>query len=294
MAKQKKQAPPGPKPGELPVTFTDMVTLLLTFFVFLMTMANFDEQKLQDFFQAAGGNFGIGGSSGAGVLLGGNAITSEQANLSAGPDVESTNASENFRSGADTPGTGDVPTVTQSDKQKSDQVQVNQQDIQQFKAVSEQLQTEDGLQSEMTTQGLKITLEQSFSQFGSGSAALPPSAVPALREMISTNLKPLIDQGFEIVVTGHTDDIPLGSGSSARFTDNRGLATERANNVLRVFESMGVPPAQISAAGYGPHKPIADNSTQSGREQNRRIEILVKYKEFSEPDYQTPPAAPAP
>ena len=301
MPRKGKPAAAGPKPGELPVTYADMVTLLLTFFVFLMSMAEFDVQKLKDFFQAMGGAFGVSGASGAGMLMGGMAITSEQANLSAGTDPYSppVNSMDNFRTGADTPGKGSTPRVhipkeSEGDSEKEQQqIQVSRAAQEMFENVALELADQQGLEATMTTQGLKITLEQSFSQFKSGSAELPPEAIAKLRELISTKLRPIIEQGFEIVVTGHTDNVPLGPETARRFKDNRGLSTERANNVLRVFESMGVPPQQISAAGYGEHKPIADNSTEEGRAKNRRIEILVKYKEFSAPDWTEPsPNAP--
>ncbi len=91
---------------------------------------------------------------------------------------------------------------------------------------------------------------------------------------------------------GHTDDVPLGARTAAKYGDNRGLSTERANTVLRMFEEMGVNPRQISAQGYGPHKPKTDNDTDEGRGLNRRIEILVKYKVFSVTDWGEDVVAP--
>ncbi len=299
--KNAKAAPAGPKPGELPVTYADMVTLLLTFFVFLMTMANFDVMQLQDFFQAMGAAFGMSGASGAGVLIGGAAMSSDTADLGAStqPENSPANAMVNLRAGADTPGTGKNPTVALMEE-KPDvpaKIDVSQEAQEQFEETALELGETTGVQAEVTNQGLKITLEEDFARFTSGSSDFPRESVPKLRDAIGDQLSGVISDGFEIMVTGHTDNVPLGPATRARFTDNRGLATERANNVLRIFEGLGVPPRQISAAGYGAHKPIADNSTNEGRGENRRIEILVKYKEFSEMDWQsasgeTPEGAP--
>jgi len=291
MAKKKKGGgPAGPKPGELPVTYADMVTLLLTFFVFLMTLASFDVMQLEDFFDAMGAAFGMSGASGAGVLSGGSSMSSAKANLGAGTEPEKApkNSMVNLRSGADTPGTGKTPTISIAEETPPEpsKIKVSAQAQADFEEVALDLGDEAGIKAEVTNQGLKITLEEDFAQFGSGSSMFPRAAVPKLRTLLRDNLASVVEQGFEISVTGHTDAVPLGAGTKARYTDNRGLATERANNVLRIFESLGVPPRQISAAGYGAHKAIADNSTLEGRQRNRRIEILVKYKEFSAMDYQ--------
>jgi chemotaxis protein MotB len=105
-------------------------------------------------------------------------------------------------------------------------------------------------------------------------------------------LKKFIDDDFEISVIGHTDNVPLSARTAAKYGDNRGLSTERANAVLRMFEGLGINPRQISAQGYGEHKPKDDNSTSDGRGNNRRIEILVKYKVFSMTDWGEETPAP--
>lgn len=264
-------------------TYADMVTLLLTFFVFLMSIATFDEARLKDFFQSLGGAFGVGGSSGAGVLTGGTAMSSDHGSLGAGNEVmeRQMNSPEPIRSGADTPGTGRTAKVLVSEATK-----------QQFQQTALQLaQKAKDVNAEVTAQGLRIELQEGFARFASGSPQFPPASVQKLEGLISASLQTYIDQGHEIVVSGHTDNVPLGGATKARYTDNRGLAAERANNVLRIFERVGVPPQQISAAGYGEFVPKADNSTDEGRSTNRRIEILVKFKEFS-PNLNIPtPAA---
>jgi chemotaxis protein MotB len=254
-------------------TYADMVTLLLTFFVFLMSIATFDEAKLKDFFQSFGGAFGVSGSSGAGVLIGGSAMSSDGGSLGAGNDTVERimNSPEAIRSGADTPGTG-----------RTAKVLVSQETKEAFERTALRImQAQQGIQAEVTAQGLRIELQEQFARFASGSAQLPADSTPKLEGLIRSSLDAFIKDGHEIVVSGHTDNVPLGGATKARYTDNRGLAAERANNVLRIFERLGVPPQQISAAGYGEFVPKADNSTDEGRAQNRRIEILVKFKEFS-------------
>ena len=170
-------------------------------------------------------------------------------------------------------------------------IQVAEAEQQKFEQGVLDLGDMPGIDATLTTQGLKIELQEGFARFGSGSTDLPPDAIPKLQALIQEQLRDFIDDSFEISVIGHTDNVPLSSGTAARYSDNRGLSTERANTVLRMFEEIGVNPRQISAQGYGPHNPKADNSTADGRGLNRRIEILVKYKVFSQTDW---PAGDAP
>ncbi|MBM7421870.1 MULTISPECIES: OmpA family protein [Spongiibacter] len=67
-------------------------------------------------------------------------------------------------------------------------------------------------------------------------------------------------------VNGYTD-------STGSFQTNQTLSEQRAGSVARYFMNQGVASSRIRATGYGPRDPIADNSTASGRAQNRRVEI---------------------
>ncbi|MBT3270501.1 flagellar motor protein MotB [Candidatus Poribacteria bacterium] len=305
------------KPGELPPTFTDMLALLLTFFVFLMTMAEFDEAKLKDIFAHMSLAFGMEGASGAGVLRGGASMSSDPGSMSPGAEAtqSAANSQATERSGANNPGKGGLTATPEQSAEASDldgvgsndlpeeagqpqqavaeesMIQVAEAEQQKFEQGVLDLGDMPGIDATLTTQGLKIELQEGFARFGSGSTDLPPDAIPKLQALIQEQLRDFIDDSFEISVIGHTDNVPLSSGTAARYSDNRGLSTERANTVLRMFEEIGVNPRQISAQGYGPHNPKADNSTADGRGLNRRIEILVKYKVFSQTDW---PAGDAP
>ncbi|HEX3019271.1 MAG TPA: OmpA family protein [Chitinispirillaceae bacterium] len=72
----------------------------------------------------------------------------------------------------------------------------------------------------------------------------------------------------EILVEGHTD-----STGSDRY--NTSLSENRASSVSYQLKSQGVSSARISINGYGESQPVADNSTVSGRQQNRRVEIAI-------------------
>ncbi len=70
-----------------------------------------------------------------------------------------------------------------------------------------------------------------------------------------------------VLVEGHTDSI----GSDAY---NMGLSDRRAKAVFDYLSSRGVNPARMSSVGYGETRPIADNSTDEGRQQNRRVMLI--------------------
>ena len=73
-------------------------------------------------------------------------------------------------------------------------------------------------------------------------------------------------------VEGHTDNQPI---KSKTYANNWALGSARALTVVEAMIAGGMPPERISAASFGQFHPIADNQTEDGREQNRRIEIVL-------------------
>jgi chemotaxis protein MotB len=109
--------------------------------------------------------------------------------------------------------------------------------------------------------------------FDSGSAEINERGMELL-QIMAGSLKGNRDQ--EIVVEGHTDNIPLSAGLKKRFPSNWELSTARAAAVVRFFqEQAGIKPERLSARGYSFYRPIASNDSEEGRYQNRRIEIIL-------------------
>jgi chemotaxis protein MotB len=118
------------------------------------------------------------------------------------------------------------------------------------------------------SRGLTISLAES-GFFGPGSAVMPPKALAAI-DRIAATLKPL---GYDIRVEGHTDDTPI---HTAQFPSNWELSTARATYLLQYLISSGaIPPARLSAVGYGEYRPVASNDTPEGRASNRRVDLVV-------------------
>ena len=109
--------------------------------------------------------------------------------------------------------------------------------------------------------------------FDSGSAEINPGGKELLMIMAGS-LKDSKDQ--DIIVEGHTDNVPLSVALRKRFPSNWELSTARAATVARFFqEEGGIPAEKLSARGYSFYKPVASNETAEGRHQNRRIEIIL-------------------
>jgi outer membrane protein OmpA-like peptidoglycan-associated protein len=99
--------------------------------------------------------------------------------------------------------------------------------------------------------------------FALGSAELTPES-HAVLDQVAVSL--LYYLQVKVEIQGHTD-------ISGRRATNMKLSQKRAQAVLDYLASKGVAPDRMKAVGYGPDRPIADNKTKEGRDQNRRVEI---------------------
>jgi len=118
--------------------------------------------------------------------------------------------------------------------------------------------------------------------FGSGSATANNSA-KAVMETLSVSL--LRQQNF-IRVRGYTDALPI---HNELFSSNWELSVARATAILRLLENNGVQPARMVIEGYGQYAPFADNSTNAGRAENRKVVLAI-----SNEIYKTPATKPQP
>jgi chemotaxis protein MotB len=104
--------------------------------------------------------------------------------------------------------------------------------------------------------------------FASGSAIVNPDAVPPLT-LIADILREIPNR---IQVEGFTDNRPI---NTPVYPSNWELSAARAANVVHVLMNGGVRPERMSAIGYGEYQPIADNRTEQGRLQNRRVVLVI-------------------
>ena len=82
-------------------------------------------------------------------------------------------------------------------------------------------------------------------------------------------------QDYDIRVEGHTDNVPIGPVLARTFKSNWELSVARAASAVRFMSENGVDASRLSAVGYGEFSPIASNDSADGREQNRRVEVVL-------------------
>lgn len=94
------------------------------------------------------------------------------------------------------------------------------------------------------------------------------------RKMLIRLAKVMEDADRNFLVAGHTDDVPV-KADAARFTNNWELSVLRATSAVAILTEAGVPAARVGAAGYGDAMPDKPNTTDKGKAENRRLEIIV-------------------
>lgn len=225
-------------------TFADMTTLLLVFFVLLISMMTIDVKKFNLVLSAF--------RDAVGVLEQGSSINLTQEELM---------------------NMGQRPEVLA----ERDEIIRPKHEVQQVLGwISENMERQD-VQVEVTQRGFKIMLTDE-ALFDQGSSEIKPEA-RALMERIGFFLQTIVP-GEEFRIEGHTDDVPIEE--KAKFGSNIELSASRATTVYDYLHGTGIDPTRMSVVGYGPNKPQArrpDESLEDWRARNRRVEIAVIWKE---------------
>jgi len=232
---RKNKAPEG---GGLPpwmATYGDLVTLLLCFFVLLFAFSTIDAQKFKDAATSFKGSFG--------VLEGGNGVMPSNLVVIGKGDQKGT--------------TVKYQTIAKKIKTATEVLS------------SEKLkELRESFSVSLTERGVVIEVEERL-LFRSGQAELKKEA----EEILSIVLKNIEVLPNDIVIEGHTDNLPI---KSSKFPSNWELSGARAASVARYFESLSPQVAKrVSIAGYADTKPKATNDTVEGRSLNRRVDIVI-------------------
>jgi len=125
-----------------------------------------------------------------------------------------------------------------------------------------------GLDVELEVRGLIISIPQAI-LFQSGDDRLNPSALPVISQIASV----LLDIDNKIALVGHADAIPI---HNRRFKNNWELSAARSLSLLSLLTAeYGIPESRLSVQSYGTASPKKPNDTETGRAENRRVEILI-------------------
>lgn len=107
------------------------------------------------------------------------------------------------------------------------------------------------------------------STFDSGSAAIKPAMVPILQHIG----KIIGDFKGDVVVAGHADDVPIRGGI---YASNLELSAARAASVVKFFITQGlIAPSKIATMAFGEYRPLVPNDSPENRQKNRRVEIIL-------------------
>ena len=141
----------------------------------------------------------------------------------------------------------------------------------------------DGVKAEIDSRGLVIKLADNALTFKSGSAEITPDSLVPLDTVAK-----LIKERFAIHiirVEGHTDSDPL---KSEKYPSNWELSSARAASVVRHFiNNYNFNPSIFIASGYADTVPVAKGNSQSAKQKNRRVEIVILKNKYRNIDSKT-------
>lgn len=261
MAKRKQEEAPKGSPAWM-ATFSDLMNLLLCFFVMLFAMSTIDAQKFEQVAASFNQTFSIF-SAGATAIGDGFLI---------GMGVSQLNELDEYINSTGKNPEGELmPEDLQTAAEMMDEAKLKESEemAEKIEEVLEEKNLENEIDIEFTAQYVQLTLNGAL-LFDSGSVEIKEEAMPLMNQL------GIILQRFSegtIEIEGHTDNVPM---SGAKYSNNDELSSGRALSVFYYLENnTTLDTAKIKHSGRGEYQPIADNSTPEGRAQNRRVEIKV-------------------
>ncbi|NSW91546.1 MAG: flagellar motor protein MotB [Firmicutes bacterium] len=238
-------------------TYSDMVTLLLTFFVMLFSMATIDKHKFEQIAISIKNAFVRQGSGG---------------------EMFESNRGKQFINIYDELNSVDqIVSLVNDDlvENNAELADKNDNAVQRIEDIKKELEkaiVEMGLGEYVKIIERKEFLVLRFNSvilFDLSSADIRDSAKGVLKKL--GNILNRLDN--EIIIQGHTDNLPI---NTPQFPSNWELSTRRATNVVHFFiDNCGIEPSRLTATGNGEFKPVKPNDTPENRQQNRRIDIVI-------------------
>ena len=261
MAKKKQEEAPKGSPAWM-ATFSDLMNLLLCFFVLLFSMSSIDAAKFEQVVASFNETFSV--FSGGATAIGDGILISN--------GVSQLNELDEY---INSTGKMDEGQVVDEDvaavKEKMEEAQLEESETlaEQIQEAVDDKEMGSEIDIEFTSQYVQLTLKGAL-LFDSGSTLLKEEAKPVL-DQVGLVLERYAAGTIEI--EGHTDNVPM---SGAKYSNNDELSSGRALSVFDyLLSGTDLDPANVKQAGRGEYVPIADNSTPEGRTRNRRVEIKI-------------------
>lgn len=271
MAKKKQEEPPKGSPAWM-ATFSDLMNLLLCFFVLLFSMSTVDAEKFEMVIASLQSSFSI--------LPQGGASIGEGQMISAG--VSQLEFLDQFYK-------EEANSSTDEQKEEEQKTEESIEEEYEKKALEESEKMAEEVEQQAKEKGIQNQLEVDFNAqyvlitlngallFDSGSADIREDAYP-LVDKIGAILAKYNHNIIEI--EGHTDNVPIHTD---KYESNDVLSMYRALTVADYIRGItDLNPGYLKSSGRGDYVPVADNSTPEGRARNRRVEIKI-FNSYSSP-----------
>lgn len=261
MAKRSEETPPVGAPLWM-ATFSDLMNLLLCFFVLLFSMSSVDAQKFQEVAASLASSFSI-------LPSGGSALSDEGILVSSG--ASQLNELSDFYNNMGLNMDGEF-----DESLKTAMEEVEQEGIEQSEKMAEHI--EQYLESANMADQVEITATSKYVMlnlnggvlFDSGSADIKQEAM-SLLNAVSIAIEDYKQN--TITIEGHTDNVPI---HTSVYPDNMMLSMYRAYSVYDYFvQEKGFDEKTMRSSGRGEAVPVASNGSADGRAQNRRVEIKI-------------------
>ncbi|WP_040159364.1 flagellar motor protein MotB [Mobilicoccus massiliensis] len=245
------------------LSYADILTLLLALFIVMFAISKVDQKKFEEFARGTAEGFGNVAVTGkAGNFEGGDGVLKDQKPAQS-EDVPSTRPDDRDSALAQA--------AIQKEKARVEAASAEKRNLEDIKAKIAADLKKKGLsgavEMKVDERGLVVNIVTDKVLFDTGKTQLQPAGLKIL-DAIAPSLKPLPN---EIVVEGHTDNVPI----SGTYRSNWELSTTRATEVLQRLLADGLDPVKVTPTGYGQYRPLATNSTDAGRARNRRVSVVV-------------------
>lgn len=225
-------------------TFSDLVTLLMCFFVLLFAMSTIQEETFKELVESMKSALGVQQIPETG--------TREGLVMMVQPSPDS--KKERPDNAMD-----EMGGMVQKEVQE---IVSDVKELVMFNKLGGKVRVEENEDGAVITISDMVLFEPGASSISSG----------GLDVMVKI-AKVLAQFAYPIKVAGHTDNIPI---NTEKYASNWELSANRASDVVRFLISQGIDPRLLSAEGYAEFRPVADNKTAAGRAKNRRVEILYE------------------
>lgn len=223
-------------------TFSDLVTLLMCFFVLLFAMSTIQEETFKELIQSMKTALGVEQIPETG--------TREGLVMRTRPSKEKKETTQA------------VDELGGMVQKEMNEIVSDVKELILFNKLGGQVRVE------ATEDGVVITISD-LVLFSPGSAVLSREGLDIMAKISRV----LAQFSYPIKVAGHTDNIPI---HTEKYASNWELSASRASDVVRFLISEGIDPFMLSAAGLAEFRPVADNRTAKGRSRNRRVEIMYE------------------